>query len=94
MLHYSPAKKNEHQNDHVAFPELYLYSDHKISKNVSNHLSQEMRDELDNDIFYMRRNFKRSIKKLNRTIDYTNWLKNLPESDRFSERMRLRSRHA
>lgn len=94
MLHYSPAKKNEHQNDHETYPEHYLFSDHKMTKNPSNHLSQEMRAELDDDIYYMRRNFKRSNRKLNHSIHYTDWFENLPEIDRFSERMRLRPRHA
>jgi hypothetical protein len=94
MFHYSPAKKNDHENDHGIFPDLYLYSKHKKAKNVSKHLSREMRVELDDDIYYMRRNFKRSNKKLNHSIHYTDWFENLPQIDRFSERMRLRPRHA
>ncbi len=94
MLYYSPAKKNKHQNNHETFPEHYIYSDQEISRYGSNHLSQEVISELDEDIYYMRRNFKRTNKKLTRSIHYTNWLENMPESGRPSERMRLRSRHA
>ncbi len=94
MLHHSPAKKNKHQNDYEAYSELYLYDDYKTPKNGSNHHSLEIVADLDGDIFYMRRHFKRTVKKLKRTMYYDNWLKNVREGDRTNERARLRARSA
>jgi hypothetical protein len=91
MLHYSQAKKNKNQNDDETLSELYLYIDHKIAKNLSMHLSEETRAELDDNIYLKRRHFRHTIKRLRHNLHYSNWLKNVPEKERAHEQIRLRS---
>lgn len=94
MLHYTLVKKNKHQNKYKTLPVEYLYDDHVSSKKPSSHLSAKTRAELNDDIYYMRRQFKRTVNKLARDLYDTSWVNNRVEDDRYNERMRLRSRHA
>jgi hypothetical protein len=93
-LHHSKAKKNEHQNDYEKFPELYLYTDHKIDKNVSGRLSNKTKEALDDDIFFMRKRFRNTSKKLKRDLYHIDWPKNEPKEDWISKRIGLRTRQA
>lgn len=93
MLHYSPAKKNKHQNDYQTLSEPYLYKEHKPPKSLPSHLSVETRAELDDDIFSMRRHFKRTVKELRRGLYHNGWLQKVAEKDASQEYARLHPQH-
>jgi hypothetical protein len=94
MIHYSPAKKNRHQNEYKTPAQVYLYEEHTPYKKSLAHVSAETKAELNDDIYVMRRHFRHTVKKLGRRLYYTNWMKNIPESDGSNEQIRLHSRHA
>lgn len=93
MFHYSRATKNKHQNNHETNSELYLYKKHRSPKNLPSHLSVEMKAELDDDIFSMRRRFKRTVKELKHGLYYESWLENTTEKNAIDQYAKLHPQH-
>lgn len=52
----------------------------------------EIKSELEDDIYFMRRKFKHNVKKLQRSMQYAHWLEDIAENDKIYERMVLSSR--
>ncbi len=91
MLHNNTVKKNKH----TITPVEYLYENHVSSRKLSGHLSAKTRAELNDDIYYMRRQFKRTVRMLARDLYGGSWKNSRSEDDIiFNEQIKLRSNHA
>ena len=94
MFHSSKELKNKHQKGDETLSQAYLYKNHTSRKNSSGRLYAETMVELDDDIYFMRRQFKRTVRKLRNNLYFSNWLKNMPEKDVRLEYARLHPHRA
>jgi len=95
MLHYSTENKNKHQhNDSTDYDQDYLYAILPARKPSLKKLNAQDRAMLDDDINALRRHFKKSNRRLKRTIHYENWVKHMPQKEQRYIASQLHMNHA